>query len=118
MVMIFQRRFDMMLIGVGQRLLALPVGTFWADPISYDTIKTVMDIPEIGKVSLIRTSKAAAKAPTTPQQRQKSPAPSLRHNPSRPPKPHHSTASYRESQSVRNPSLKSDSLLARISHRK
>lgn len=43
--------------------LALPVGVFWADPVSYDTIKTVMDIPEIGKVSLIRTSKVAALAP-------------------------------------------------------
>lgn len=43
--------------------LQLPVGVFFADPVSYDTIKTVMDIPEIGKVSLIRTSKAAALAP-------------------------------------------------------
>jgi transglutaminase-like putative cysteine protease/predicted secreted protein len=43
--------------------LQLPVGVFWADPVSYDTIKTVMDIPEIGKVSLIRTSKVAALAP-------------------------------------------------------
>jgi transglutaminase-like putative cysteine protease len=43
--------------------LNLPVGIFWADPVSYDTIKTVMDIPEIGKVSLIRTSKVAALAP-------------------------------------------------------
>jgi Transglutaminase-like superfamily len=43
--------------------LQLPAGTFWADPVSYDTIKTVMDITEIGKVSLIRTSKVAALAP-------------------------------------------------------
>ena len=43
--------------------LQLPAGTFWADPVSYDTIKTVMEIPEIGKVSLIRTSKVAALAP-------------------------------------------------------
>jgi transglutaminase-like putative cysteine protease len=43
--------------------LQMPAGTFWADPVSYDTIKTEMDIPEIGKVSLIRTSKVAALAP-------------------------------------------------------
>jgi hypothetical protein len=43
--------------------LQLPAATFWADPTSYDTIKTLMDIPEIGKVSLIRTSKVAALAP-------------------------------------------------------
>jgi transglutaminase-like putative cysteine protease len=43
--------------------LNMPVGVFWADPVSYDTIKTVMDIPEIGKVSLIRTSRVAATAP-------------------------------------------------------
>ena len=43
--------------------LQLPVGVFWADPVSYDTIKTVMDIPEIGKVSLVRASKVAALAP-------------------------------------------------------
>jgi transglutaminase-like putative cysteine protease len=45
------------------RKLSLPAATFWADPVSYDTIKTQMDIPEIGKVSLIRTSKVAALAP-------------------------------------------------------
>jgi transglutaminase-like putative cysteine protease len=43
--------------------LSLPAATFWADPVSYDTIKTEMDIPEIGKVSLLRTSKVAALAP-------------------------------------------------------
>ena len=43
--------------------LQLPAATFWVDPVSYDTIKTQMDIPEIGKVSLIRTSKLAALAP-------------------------------------------------------
>jgi transglutaminase-like putative cysteine protease len=43
--------------------LNLPAATFWADPVSYETIKTEMDIPEIGKVSLIRTSKVAALAP-------------------------------------------------------
>ncbi len=43
--------------------LQLPAAIFYADPVSYDTIKTVMDIPEIGKVSLIRTSKIAAQAP-------------------------------------------------------
>ena len=43
--------------------LRLPAATFWVDPVSYDTIKTQMDIPEIGKVSLIRTSKVAALAP-------------------------------------------------------
>jgi transglutaminase-like putative cysteine protease len=45
------------------QILRLPAATFWADPVSYDTIKTQMDIPEIGKVSLIRTSKVAALAP-------------------------------------------------------
>lgn len=43
--------------------LQLPAATFWADPVSLDTIKTEMDIPEIGVVSLIRTSKLAALAP-------------------------------------------------------
>lgn len=43
--------------------LQLPAGTFWADPVSYDTIKTVMDIAELGKVTLLRTSKVAALAP-------------------------------------------------------
>jgi hypothetical protein len=43
--------------------LQLPAAIFYVDPVSYDTIKTVMDIPEIGKVSLIRTSKVAAQAP-------------------------------------------------------
>lgn len=43
--------------------LQLPAAVFYVDPVSYDTIKTVMDIPEIGKVSLIRTSKIAAQAP-------------------------------------------------------
>ena len=43
--------------------LQLPPATFWVDPTSYDTIKTEMEIPEIGKVSLIRTSKVAALAP-------------------------------------------------------
>jgi len=43
--------------------LQLPAATFWADPVSFDTIKTEMDIAEIGKVSLIRTSKVAALAP-------------------------------------------------------
>jgi len=45
-----------------KQTLQLPAATFWADPISYDTIKTVMDIPEIGKVTLLRTSKLAALA--------------------------------------------------------
>jgi transglutaminase-like putative cysteine protease len=43
--------------------LQLPAATFWADPVSYDTIKTEMDVPEIGTVSLVRTSKVAALAP-------------------------------------------------------
>jgi transglutaminase-like putative cysteine protease len=43
--------------------LQLPAATFWADPVSYDTIRTEMDVPEIGKVSLIRTSKVAALGP-------------------------------------------------------
>jgi len=43
--------------------LRFPAATFWVDPVSYDTIKTQMEIPEIGKVSLIRTSKVAALAP-------------------------------------------------------
>lgn len=43
--------------------LQLPAATFWADPVSLETIKTEMDIPEIGVVSLIRTSKLAALAP-------------------------------------------------------
>jgi hypothetical protein len=43
--------------------LQLPPAYFWVDPVSYDTIKTQMDIAEIGKVSLIRTSKIAALAP-------------------------------------------------------
>src|SRR5262249_40384716 len=46
----------------GQKL-QLPAATFWVDPVSYDTIKTQMDIAEIGVVSLIRTSKVAALAP-------------------------------------------------------
>jgi transglutaminase-like putative cysteine protease len=46
----------------GQKL-RFPAAVFYVDPVSYDTIKTVMDIPEIGKVSLIRTSKIAAQAP-------------------------------------------------------
>jgi hypothetical protein len=41
----------------------LPSGTFWADPIGYDTVKTAMEIPGLGVVSLIRTSKTAALAP-------------------------------------------------------
>lgn len=45
-----------------KQTLQLPAATFWADPISYDTIKTVMDIPEIGKVTLLRTSKLGALA--------------------------------------------------------
>jgi transglutaminase-like putative cysteine protease len=47
----------------GDQPLQLPAATFWADPVSYDTIKTEMDVPEIGKVSLLRTSKVAALAP-------------------------------------------------------
>ena len=46
-----------------KQTLQLPPATFWADPVSYDTIKTVMDITEIGKVTLLRTSKLAALAP-------------------------------------------------------
>ena len=45
------------------QLLRLPAATFWADPVSLDTIKTVMDVPAIGNVTLIRTSKVAALAP-------------------------------------------------------
>ncbi|HEX3149919.1 MAG TPA: transglutaminase-like domain-containing protein [Gemmataceae bacterium] len=43
--------------------LRLPAGTFWADPIGYDTVKTMMEVPGVGMMSLIRTSKAAALAP-------------------------------------------------------
>jgi hypothetical protein len=43
--------------------LRMPVGVFYVDPTTYDVIKTVMDIPEIGNVSLIRTSMVAALAP-------------------------------------------------------
>lgn len=43
--------------------LRLPAAVFWADPVSYDTIKTQMDIAEIGKITLLRTSKLAALGP-------------------------------------------------------
>jgi hypothetical protein len=42
--------------------LQLPAATFWVDPVSYETMKTEMDIAEIGKVTLLRTSKVAALA--------------------------------------------------------
>jgi hypothetical protein len=49
-------------LGDGKKL-PMPAGTFWADPVGYDTVKTLMEIPGLGVVSLIRTSKAAALAP-------------------------------------------------------
>ena len=45
------------------QILQMPPGTFWADPVTYDVVKTDMEIPAIGKVTLIRTSKAAALLP-------------------------------------------------------
>lgn len=45
------------------RKLQLPAGHFYVDPTNYDTIKTVMEVPELGKVTLVRTSKIAALAP-------------------------------------------------------
>ncbi len=46
----------------GDRKLQLPPATFWADPISLETVKTQMDITELGIVTLLRTSKLAALA--------------------------------------------------------
>ncbi|HVK09953.1 MAG TPA: transglutaminase family protein [Gemmataceae bacterium] len=46
----------------GQKL-QMPAATYWVDPVTYDTVKTVMEVPEIGKVTLLRTSRLAALAP-------------------------------------------------------
>jgi transglutaminase-like putative cysteine protease len=43
--------------------LQMPAASYWADPVSYDTIKSEMEIPGIGTVLLIRASKVAALAP-------------------------------------------------------
>jgi hypothetical protein len=43
--------------------LQLPAATFWVDPNSYEIVKTEMDLAEIGHVTLLRTSKAAATGP-------------------------------------------------------
>lgn len=45
------------------QILQMPAGTFWADPATLDVVKTDMEIPAIGKVVLVRTSKAAALLP-------------------------------------------------------
>jgi hypothetical protein len=47
----------------GGQKLQMPPATYWVDPVTYDTAKTEMEVPEIGKVTLLRTSRVAALAP-------------------------------------------------------
>ncbi len=42
--------------------MQFPAATFWADPVGLDTVKTDMDLPGLGIITLLRTSKAAALA--------------------------------------------------------
>ncbi len=43
--------------------LQLPPSIFWADPVTFDIVASQMDSTELGKVTLVRTSKIAALAP-------------------------------------------------------
>lgn len=53
---------DPLMLANGQKL-QLPPATIWADPVSFETVKTQTDLAELGLVTLVRTSKVAALAP-------------------------------------------------------
>lgn len=47
----------------GGTKLQLPPATYWADPVSYDILKSEEELPGVAKITLVRVAKAAALAP-------------------------------------------------------